>query len=97
MGFYDTYATYPEEDIFQSTRFEYTDVKTVYHISARYNEFGERLEFGSYVLELDDGRLIDLYAICSEEFQKENLVPLFWNAAIIELDSDRDLPVVMKS
>lgn len=80
--------------VFDHQSFTYEEVEAIYHIQSRYNDFGDRVEFDSYVIATADGRLTDLYDFTSAEETREKALPLFRKAGIevIELDSDRDLP-----
>lgn len=80
--------------LFDRQSFTYEEVDAIYHIQSRYNDFGERIEFDSYVIATADGRLTDLYGFTSAEETQEKALPIFQAAGIevIELDSDRELP-----
>ena len=80
--------------LFDRQSFTYEEVDAIYHIQSRYNDFGERIEFDSYVIATADGRLTDLYGFTSAEETREKALPIFQAAGIevIELDSDRELP-----
>lgn len=80
--------------LFDHQSFTYDEVDAIYHIQSRYNDFGERIEFDSYVIATADGRLTDLYGFTSAEETREKALPIFLNAGlqVIELDSDRELP-----
>lgn len=91
MRFYDTHCVYHRDDAPRS--FEYSQVAQICHISARYNEYGDRVERDSYVLILADGTQIDLDGdVSNQQIQLEIIQTLFSDLAITELDSDRDLP-----
>ena len=89
--YYDTYMIfYSEEEKVQ--RFEYAEVREICYISARYNEYGDRLERASYVLIFGDGRQVDLDCDGNAEKQREMIDRLLPSVPIRQLDSDRDLP-----
>ena len=88
--FYDTYGTYYSQ--LGEERFEYADVTQVYHISARYNEYGDRVERASCVLILADGRQIDLDGCGDADNQLAMVARLMPGVPVVEVDSDRDLP-----
>ena len=78
-------------DLFRREQYLFSDVLTVCHIAARYNSDGERLNFGSYVLIMKDGRLLDLYGSTSEKETEKHLLPLLSGIEVTEIDSDLDL------
>lgn len=92
LRLYDGYGYYYTEEE-NTERFEYSEVTEVYHISARYNEYGGRVERPSYVLVLSDGRYIDLDLEFGDlEGQRQVVADLFPELTILQVDSDRDLP-----
>ena len=90
---YDTYGDL-DDGLFGREKFYYEQIDAIYHIQARYNDYGDRIEYGSYVIAMEDGRLIDLYGNTDEETSRKEALPIFekMGIAVIELDSDRDLP-----
>lgn len=83
-----------DQTVFSREVFSYEQIDRVYHIEARYNDYGERIERDSYVIALKDGRLIDLDGYTTPEETREQALPIFqkWGIGVTELDSDRDLP-----
>lgn len=79
---------------FQRESFRYEQIQAVYHIDARYNDYGERIQRDSYVIALENGQLIDLDGYTSPERTEKEALPLFREHGIqvIRVDSDRDLP-----
>ena len=54
--------------------YSYSDVKKVYYKSSRVNALGEKLEFPSYVMILNNGKEIDFYEFDEiESYEKELL------------------------
>lgn len=92
MRMYDDHGIYYTEEE-KLERFSYDQVTAVYHISARYNVYGDRVERDSYVLLLSDGTAIDLDCEFGDvQGQYQVVSTLFPEHTIQELDSDRDLP-----
>lgn len=92
MRMYDNHGIYYTEEE-KLERFSYDQVTAVYHISARYNVYGDRVERDSYVLLLSDGTAIDLDCEFGDvQGQYQVVSTLFPKHTIQELDSDRDLP-----
>ncbi|MBO4849223.1 MAG: hypothetical protein J5586_08750 [Clostridia bacterium] len=83
-----------EESVFKREEFAFADIEEICHISARYNDYGDRIERGSYVLVMKDGRQHDLDGAMSEKETEEKFLPLVRDCGIPvrSLDSDRDLP-----
>ena len=90
----DRFDTADEENIFEREEFLFSDIDVIYRISARYNDYGDRIERGSYVITTRDGRRFDLDSGLSEKQTREELLPMLegYSIPIIELDSDRELP-----
>lgn len=88
------YPAYGSMGVLPEETFSYDQIDTVYHIDARYNDYGERVPFGSYVIVMEDGTQIDFYGITSEKDTEAYALPLFQELGIplVEVDSDRDLP-----
>ena len=76
----------------ETCRFE--DIGEICHISARYNDYGDRIERPSYVLIMKDGRRFDLDCALTDKQAEEQLFPLLEKYSIprSELDSDKELP-----
>ncbi len=74
----------------------YEDIEKVYHIDARYNDYGDRIERGSYIIYIDDDKFLDLDCAASEKQIEKTLLTLIKNknaeTEFIYLDSDKDLP-----
>lgn len=81
---------YPKQEYY------YENVEKVYHIDAREGGFGDRIERGSYIIYMEDGRFFDLDCTASEAQTEKTLLPLIKekNAEVefVYLDSDKDLP-----
>ena len=90
---YESHGQYtPETFCFQE--FEYSEIVAVYHIDARHNMDGDRIDRASYVIVLEDGTVIDLDGYATVKQTEKKVLPLLerYEIDIIELDSDRDLP-----
>lgn len=95
MRFYKTYGDYDsEEQPFSRIEFRYEDVNCIYYINSRYNEYGDRINRPSYVIYMNDGRLIDCDGYTSVKKTEKYILPVFdaYNLEIVQVDSDRDLP-----
>ena len=79
---------------FDNTSHKYSDIYRVYHISARYNEFGGRVERSSYVILFTDKTSLDLDGYTTIEFTEKEILPLLKEKGfkINTVDSERDLP-----
>jgi hypothetical protein len=79
--------------VFIREDYRFSDIAEICHISARYNDYGDRIERPSYVLVMKDGRRLDLDGSTSDRRAEEELLPLLseYSIPITELDSDRDL------
>lgn len=53
----------------------YNDIKQVYYKANRVNDFGDKLDFPSYVLELKNGKKIDFYDYDEIENYEKTLIP----------------------
>lgn len=72
--------------------FTYDQVREIYYIQGRYNDFGELVERASCVLVLEDGRQFDLDCDGSPQEQLDMVRHLIPEIPIQELPSDRELP-----
>lgn len=92
MRLYDDRCVYAADDLWAFESFPWDDVEAVYHISARYNEYGDRIERSSYVLLLKDGRQLDLDGTCTEAETRQLVFPLLPEHLVVFVDSERDIP-----
>ena len=76
------------------TECDYDDIENIYYIQSRYNEYGDRIERASYVLDLNNGKLLDLDGYTTTKETEKELLPYLKSKGfeIIKLDSDKDLP-----
>ena len=76
------------------TECNYDDIENIYYIQSRYNEFGDRIQRASYVLDLNNGKLLDLDGYTTAKETEKELLPYLKSKGfkIIKLDSDKDLP-----
>ena len=72
--------------------FSYDQVREIYYIHGRYNDFGDLVDRASCVLVLDDGRQFDLDCDGSPQEQLEMVRHLLPGISVQEVASDRDLP-----
>ncbi len=79
---------------FDSKEYSYTQIDSVYHISARYNDFDERIERASYVILFKDKTSLDLDGYTTPEYTKKEVVPFLKEKGfeVRKADSERDLP-----
>ena len=88
--YYEDHAVlYAEEG---DGRFTYDQVREIYYIHGRYNDFGDLVERASCVLVLDDGRQFDLDCDGTPQEQLAMVKDLMGHIPIQEVASDRDLP-----
>ena len=89
--FYEDHAVISIEGIWDQ-RVEYDQVRQIYYIQGRYNDYGDLIHRPSYVILLLDGTAVDLDCTASLKEQKEVIETVFCNFAVTTLESDRDLP-----
>lgn len=85
---------YDDRLAFYGKSYSYENIDSIYYISARYNAYGDRVEFGSYVILFDDETSLDLYGSASVKETEREVLPLLKDQGfdIKFADSDRDLP-----
>ena len=85
------------ESIFRRDEYLFSEIDGICHISARYNDYGDRVERPSYVIIMKDGRSLDLDISMSDKQAEEILFPLLkdYSIPMTELDSDRELENIM--
>lgn len=95
----DTIAFYNDHVVYNSVPFAveeipYSRINAIYHIDARHNDYGERVERNSYIIVFDNGSLLDLDGYTTPEQTKNKILPTLKNVGIpvFFIDSDRDLP-----
>ena len=76
------------------TECAYEDIENVFYIKSRYNEYGDRINRASYVLDLNNGELLDLDGYTTPKETEKKLLPYLKSKdfEIKTLDSDKDLP-----
>ena len=79
---------------FNSKEYTYSQIDSVYYIDARYNDFDERIERGSYVILFKDKSSLDLDGFTTVKYSKEKVVPLLKEKGydVKYADSERNLP-----
>ncbi|MFR5875636.1 MAG: hypothetical protein ACLUFN_04020 [Eubacterium sp.] len=95
MKCYDGYMLVDNsEGLFQKyERYEYSDIKAIYHVRGRYNPFGDYIDRESYILCFDNDKIdTDAFAFSDEEIQNE-LLPLFddYIDEIQNIKTERDI------
>lgn len=90
---YENSVKYLAEDL-SYNEYSFEELSAVYYVSARYNDFGDRIERPSYVLVAEDGQIIDLDGYTSVKTSEATVIPLLKKKGFkaIKLDSDRELP-----
>ena len=91
---YEDRVSYSEVPfVYEDYRFD--EIKEVYHIDARYNDYGDRIERSSYILVMSDGRVFDLDCSVTDGQFEKIILPVLKGRSIspVYLDSDKDLPV----
>ncbi len=79
---------------FDKQSYDYNQIDSVYHIDARYNVYGDRIERASYVILFNDKTSLDLDGYTSVEFTKKEVLPLLESKGfdVKNADSERELP-----
>jgi hypothetical protein len=79
---------------FNSKEYTYSQIDSVYYIDARYNDYDERIERGSYVILFKDKTSLDLDGSTTVKYSKEKVVPLLKEKGydVKYADSERELP-----
>ncbi len=85
---------YKDSIKFDNISYNYNQINSVYHIDARYNDYGDRIERASYVILFDDKTSLDLDGYTSVEFTEKEVLTLLKDKGFdINLaDSQKDLP-----
>ncbi len=92
---YDTYILASNSvNCFKPIRIEYQDIEKIYHMEARYNVYGDRIERPSYVLKTKDGMLFDFDSITTAKETEEKFLPIIkeYKIEMINVDSHNDIP-----
>ncbi len=92
---YDTHILASDSiNAFKPIRIEYKDIEKIYHMDARYNVYGDRIERPSYVIETKDGTLFDFDCITTAEETEEKFLPVIkdYEIEMINVDSHKDIP-----
>ncbi len=74
----------------------YKDIDEIYYIESRYNAFGDKIDYPSYVLVMKDRRGFDFYWTEFEnEDIKKTVLPILKKYSLepVVVDSNRDLPI----
>jgi len=85
---------YKDEIKFDSKAYTYSQIDSVYYISARYNVYDDRIERSSYVILFEDKTSLDLDGYTSVSYTQKNVLPLLKEKGfeIKKADSERQLP-----
>ncbi len=92
---YDTHILASDSiNAFKPLRIEYENIEKIYHMDARYNVYGDRLERPSYVIETKDGTIFDFDCITTAEKTKEKFLPIIkdYEIEIVNVDSHKEIP-----
>lgn len=89
---------YKDDVKFDGQSYHYSQIESVYHIDARYNVYGDRIERASYVILFEDKTSLDLDGYTSIEFTENEVLPLLKSKDIDikTADSEKDLPWYIK-
>lgn len=79
---------------FDNRSYSYAQIDSVYHIDARYNEYGDKIERASYVILFNDKTSLDLDGFTSVEFTEKEVIPLLKHKGfnVKFADSEKNLP-----
>jgi len=79
---------------FSGKSYSYSQIDSVYHIDARYNMYGDRINRASYVILFDDETSLDLDGYTSVKYTEKEVLPLLKNKGfeVNFADSERELP-----
>lgn len=79
---------------FPDGSYNYSQIDSVYHIDARHNPYGDRIERESYVILFDDKETLDLDGYTSVEYTETEVLPLLQSKGfnVKFVDSDKDIP-----
>ena len=95
VRFYDDRLELPGTNSapFNYVEYGYDEIDAIYHIIARYNDYGERVERSSYVIKLKNGRIFDLDGFVPEKEVEQVVIPLLsgYDVEYPEVDSERDV------
>ena len=91
----NSFKYYNDENLIPTyTECNYDDIENIYYIQSRYNEYGDRIQRASYVLDLNNGKLLDLDGYTTPKETEKKLLPFLERKGftVEKLDSDKDLP-----
>ena len=71
-GFIDNTKFFDVKGVF----YEYEEIEEIYYKENRVNDFGETLDYPSYVIVLKDGKEIDLFDYEDTAVSEEKLIPI---------------------
>lgn len=89
VSFYDDYLKMPNGFIHRDI-YQYSEIEKIYHIDARYNDFGYRIERESYILLFDNQEYLDLDGYASINVCEEEILPLL-NIDVEQINSEKEL------
>ena len=92
--FYENSFKYTnEEGIWQYSEYSYSDIESVYYMKSRYNDYGEVINRSSYVLEMNDGGILDFDAFTTNEEAEETIIPFLKDKGFVvkTIASDKEL------
>ena len=90
----DRFDVMGENGILSREIFLYQEIEDFYHINARYNENGKRVDRSSYVVKMKDGRTFDFNGSAFEREIENELLPLTkqYHGNVIYVDTEKDIP-----
>lgn len=85
---------YDDRISFYGNNYNYSEIHSVYYISARYNVYGDRIERGSYVILFQDQTSLDLDGSASVDVTVRDVLPILKEKGfeVQFADSENDLP-----
>lgn len=89
--------TYYQEECYRfdlsGKTFSYQDVDAIYRVEGRYNDFGDWIDRGSYLLVFEDGTVLDLDGYLSTEETETHILPILvpYQIPIKSIHSQNDL------
>lgn len=89
----DTFKYTNENGIWEYSEYKYSDIESVYYMKSRYNDYGDKIDRASYVLEMKDGGVLDFDAFASIQEVEKTLIPFLSEKGfkVKTIDSDKEL------
>lgn len=90
VRFYKDHFDTAGKTLYRREVYEYQDIEGIYYIKARYNDDGDRVERGSYIIHMMDDSYLDLDGYTSLKKSENEILPLLGHEVFI-VDSEREL------